>query len=351
MKLSDFDYDLPKSRIAQRPSEQRDLSKLLVIRRQDGHIEETVFSDIGRFLEPGDVLVVNNTVVMPMRLTGKKESGAVIEVTLTARLSDDEWECMIRGKKPGPGTKIFFPRGASAEIMGQTGSEVRTDAEAGAPLWKIKTEGDFESELEASGLPALPPYIKREPGDDPAPDIIRYQTVYAKEGEAAAAPTAGLHFTPELIEELEKKGVGTAEIRLDVSYGTFAPVRTETVEDHRMHPEAFYLTEESAAKINHARENGGRVVAVGTTSVRTLEHQAGDDGRLTAGHGETSLYIYPGYAFRAVDAMVTNFHMPKSTLIILVAAFAGEALVKKAYEYALSHDFRFLSYGDAMLIL
>ena len=353
MRISDFDYHLPSQRIAQRPLPQRDRSNLLIVRREKKRLERALFKDLPSWLNPGDLMVVNDTRVAPLRLAGKKVTGGKAEITLTKRLeSDDVRECLIKARKPEPGMDIILPGGLRARVLGKSETTVRVSPGEGAPLWRVKFLGEgLEKMLERHGLPPLPPYIKRKHGDDPAPDRERYQTVYARNGEAAAAPTAGLHFTPRLITELEDKGVEIARIRLDVSYGTFAPVRVPDIEDHRMHPERFEVSAAAAKAVEEARSRGGRVVAVGTTAVRALEHLAKKDGTIKPGKGETSLFIRPGFSFRVVDAMVTNFHMPRSTLIMLVSAFAGRELILDAYKYALDEGFRFLSYGDAMLIL
>jgi len=352
MKVSDFRYNLPNRLIAQQPLPERDASRLMVVRREREEIEESVFSHLPELLDPGDLLVTNNTVVRPGRLRGRKSTGGAAEITLTGRTSQHAvWECLIRAKNPRPGTTLHLEGGVTARVMEKTPSTVRTSARAGAPLWLVKFEGDLEGALEKSGLPPLPPYIKRASGHDPSSDLRRYQTVYAEQGEAAAAPTAGLHFSPGLLEKIERSGIEITSIRLDVSYGTFAPVTADEVEDHHMHPERYELGEDAAEAINKARRRGSRVVAAGTTVVRTLEHCADTEGGVKASSGETDIFIRPGHQFRVVDAMVTNFHMPASTLIMLVAAFAGLDLVMKAYRLAVEKEFRFLSYGDAMLIL
>jgi S-adenosylmethionine:tRNA ribosyltransferase-isomerase len=353
MRTTDFDYRLPSRRIAQHPLPERDRSRLLIVEREKRRLEPARFKDLASRLEPGDLIVVNDVRVAPLRLAGNKATGGRAEITLTKRLgSGDLWECLIKARKPEPGMDIILPGGLRARVLGKSESTVRVSPGQGAPLWRVKIPGEgLEKTLERHGLIPLPPYIRRKHGDDPAPDRERYQTVYANHGEAAAAPTAGLHFTPRLIEELGDRGVEIARIRLDVSYGTFAPVRVENIDDHRMHPERFEVPAAAAEAVEKARSRGGRVVAVGTTAVRALEHLAREDATIKPGRGETSLFIRPGFRFRVVDAMVTNFHMPKSTLIMLVSAFAGRELILEAYKYALDRGFRFLSYGDAMLIL
>lgn len=350
MKLADFDYHLPPRRIAQHPLPRRDLSRLLVLHRSSRSWEETRFRDLPRFLRVGDLVVLNDTKVKPLRLLGKKPSGGRAEVTLVRRLPEGEWECLVRTRKPRPGMRLLFGEDLAAELAGESEGEVRVSAEQGAPLWRLRfLSGEVEEALTRHGLPPLPPYLKRTPGENPESDRRRYQTVYAREGEAAAAPTAGLHFSPRLLESLVSRGIELARLRLDVSYGTFAPVRTAEIEEHRMVPEYFVLPAETAAAVKAARARGGRVVAVGTTVTRVLEHAAGEGWR--PGGGWTSLYIYPGFSFQAVDALITNFHMPRSTLLLLVSAFAERELVLAAYRFALRRGYRFLSYGDAMLIL
>ena len=351
MRLEDFDYPLPVENIAQEPLPERDRSRLLVAPRAGGEISETVFRDLPRLLRPGDLLVVNDTRVRPLRVEARKVSGGRAELTFTRRRAEDEWECLVRARGPEPGTRLELPDGLLAEIIGESGTEARTGPDRGAPLWRVRVSGgDLAEMLSRRGRPPLPPYIRRAPGSDATADAARYQTVYAGEGEAAAAPTAGFHFSEALLQALPAAGIGLARVRLDVSFGTFAPVRVERIEDHVMHPESFRLPAETAAAVAAARAAGGRVIAVGTTVARTLEHCADETGRLTPMAGETSLFIYPGYRFKVVDAMITNFHLPRSTLVMLVSAFAGRERLLAAYAEALRRGFRFLSYGDAMLI-
>ena len=350
MKVDEFDYNLPKEKIAQRPAQKRDSSKLLVLKRKNSKINESLFKDLPNFLKPGDLIVVNDTRVKPYRLFGKKNTGGKIEFTLVGQTKDGLWECLIKGKNPAPDMIVEMENDVFIKLKSTSEKTVRTSQHEGAPLWIVEITGDIENLIFEKGVPPLPPYIRRKPGLDPLEDHQRYQTIYAKEGKAAAAPTAGLHFTPELIEKLKQKNIELAKIRLDVSFGTFAPVRSENVEDHKMHPEYFALSNDDAAKINQTKINGGRIVAVGTTVVRTLEHLADKDGNVSAQTGQTSLYIFPGFRFKVVDVMITNFHMPKSTLLMLVSAFVGKDLLMDAYEYALQNEFRFLSYGDAMLV-
>lgn len=350
MKLDEFDYQLPPDRIAQRPLPERDGSRLLALRRKDQSREEAGFRDLPRFLDPGDLLVVNDTRVQPFRLLGEKPTGGRVELTLTGRGPDQTWECLLRTHNPKPGLKVLLPGKLRAELLGVSESQVRVSPTEGAPLWRVRFSGEeVASVLSREGLPPLPPYLRREEGDDPAEDQARYQTVYAGDGEAAAAPTAGLHFTPELLQELAQKKIALARVRLDVSYGTFAPVRAPEIEDHVMHPEHFEISEAVVQAVRAAQARGSKVIAVGTTVVRVLEQAS--LWALSSGAHETSLFIYPGYKFRAVDALITNFHLPRSTLLMLVAAFAGREFVLDSYRDALDRGFRFLSYGDAMLIL
>jgi S-adenosylmethionine:tRNA ribosyltransferase-isomerase len=355
MKAADFDYPLPADRIAQHPLPDRDRSRLLILHRADQSIAEAVFADLPGLLNPGDLLVVNDTRVAPLRLAGVKDSGGRAELTFIHRLGPDLWECLARVRNPRPGMMVTLAGGLRAEFVAVSEQTVRVEPEPdhqGAPLWQVRFTGaDPDAVLARDGLPPLPPYIRRAPGHDPAPDRSRYQTVYARAGEAAAAPTAGLHFTPPLLATLAGRGIATAAINLEVGYGTFAPVRTEEIEDHRLHSERYELPAAAAAAVAAAKSRGGRVVAVGTTVVRTLEHSAGEDGALRPGAGETAMFIYPGYRFRVVDALITNFHLPRSTLLMLVAAFAGRDYILRAYRHALDAGFRFLSYGDAMLII
>ncbi len=350
MKLEEFDYELPPEKIAQRPVQERDSSRLLVLARKTKNISHCFFRDMPSLLEKGDVLVINDSRVMPGRLVGEKPTGGRCELTIVGKSREGLWECLVKTRKPGPGTEIFLPAGLTARIVKESGTSVRTSAKEGAPLWLLEIEGDLEAALQSEGLPPLPPYIKRTLGHDPAEDKIRYQTVYAGNGSSSAAPTAGLHFTPGLLERLAERGVTVARIRLDVGFGTFSPVRAEEIEDHVMHPESYQISGEAAETVNRARRDGGRVVAVGTTVTRTLEYSASPEGLVSPGAGETALFIYPGYRFKVVDAMITNFHMPKSTLIMLVSAFAGRDFVMESYKAALAEGYRFLSYGDAMLI-
>ncbi len=341
MKLANFDFHLPEELIAQRPVEPRDASRLFVVNRQGGAFEHRRFRDIIEYLRPGDALVVNETRVMPARLFGKREgTGGAIEVLLLKRVDRDRWETLVRpGRKARPGQRILF---GDRMLIGT----VLETTEVGGRIIEFTYEGIFEEVLDRLGQMPLPPYI-HEQLEDPE----RYQTVYAKERGSAAAPTAGLHFTPELLERIRAKGVELHKLLLHVGLGTFRPVQTEEIEEHKMHAEFYAISPETAAALNRIRSGGGRIVAVGTTSVRTLETVAAEDGTIRPGEGWTDIFIYPGYRFKAVDALITNFHLPKSTLLMLVSAFASRELILKAYEEAVRERYRFFSFGDAMLIL
>ncbi len=340
MKKSDFYFDLPEELIAQDPLEDRSSSRLLRLRRESGEISHHHFYDIVDFLNPGDCLVVNNTKVIPARLFGTKpDTGASIEVLLLKRQQNDIWETLVRpGKKAKIGTKITFGDG---RLKG----EVVDIVEEGNRLIQFSYDGIFEEVLDELGQMPLPPYIKH-----PLKDRDRYQTVYAKNEGSAAAPTAGLHFTPELLKKIEEKGVTIAYLTLHVGLGTFRPVKEDEITDHHMHSEYYVVTQETADQINTARRNGGRIVACGTTSIRTLETVAREDGTIPAKSGWTDIFIYPGYRFKAVDAVITNFHLPESTLIMLISAFAGREHVLHAYEIAVKERYRFFSFGDAMFL-
>ncbi|MCS6994318.1 MAG: tRNA preQ1(34) S-adenosylmethionine ribosyltransferase-isomerase QueA [Anaerolineales bacterium] len=334
MKTSDFDYDLPESFIAQTPVEPRDSSRLMILDRKSGQIEHRIFREIGAYLCPGDVLVINQTRVIPARLPARKETGGKAEILLLRRETDTVWECLVGGKGLGPGKRLRLSDGLGAEILsGLDGSRRR-----------IRFDEPVESHLPQDGEMPLPPYIHEK-----LTDPERYQTVYAKTPGSAAAPTAGLHFTPRLIEELRAQGVLFAEVTLHVGLDTFAPVTEDDPRQHKIHTEWCEVTPQTAEQINIARAAGGRVIAVGTTSVRTIESAAGPTGILPYA-GPTALYILPGYTFRAVDAIITNFHLPKSTLIMMISAFAGRETVLNAYETAKQQGYRFFSFGDAMLI-
>ena len=340
MDVKDFYYDLPQELIAQDPLEDRSSSRLLVLGKEDGSIRHEIFRNITQYLNAGDCLVINNTKVIPARLFGEREgTGATIEILLLKRKENDIWETLVKpGKKAKPGTKIIFGGGLLT-------GEVVDVVEDGNRLIQFSSEGIFEEILDQLGQMPLPPYITHT-----LQDKNRYQTVYAKYDGSAAAPTAGLHFTPELLEEIRGKGVKIAEVTLHVGLGTFRPVKVENVQDHHMHSEYYEVTEEAAALINETKQAGGRVIAVGTTSCRTLESAAAEDGSLTAKSGWTDIFIYPGYTFKVIDALITNFHLPESTLVMLVSALAGRDHIMNAYAEAVKERYRFFSFGDAMFI-
>ena len=339
MKVSDFKYDLPEELIAQTPIKQRDHSKLMVLNREKQTIEHKIFKDIIDYLEPGDVLVRNNTKVLPARLYGKKETGANVEFLLLNNIEGDIWECIVRpGNKLHIGAKVIFGEGIlKAEII--------DTMEGGTRKVKFSYNGIFNEILDQIGLMPLPPYIHEE-----LKDKDRYQTVYAKYRGSAAAPTAGLHFTEELLSKIEQKGIQIANVTLHVGIGTFRPVKEETVEKHHMHSEHYYIKKEDVDKINTAKENGKRVIAVGTTSCRVLETIADENGHVKEAEGDTQIFIYPGYKFKILDGLITNFHLPQSTLLMLVSAFAGKDYILKAYKEAVKEKYRFFSFGDAMFI-
>lgn len=340
MNIKEFYYDLPEELIAQDPLADRSSSRLLTLDKNSGAFSHHVFRDIVDYLNPGDCLVVNNTKVIPARLMGEKEgTGAGIEVLLLKRKENDVWETLVKpGKKARPGARISFGNGL---LVG----EVVDVVEEGNRLIKFEYEGIFEEILDQLGQMPLPPYITHH-----LEDKNRYQTVYAKHDGSAAAPTAGLHFTPELLEIIKAKGVKVAEVTLHVGLGTFRPVKVENILEHHMHSEFYMVEEEQAAIINETKKNGGRVICVGTTSCRTLESATGEDGVLKAGSGWTEIFIYPGYQFKILDALITNFHLPESTLLMLVSALAGRDNVMAAYEEAVKERYRFFSFGDAMFI-
>ena len=340
MNLHDFYYDLPQELIAQDPLEDRSSSRLMVLDQETGHIEHHIFREIIDYLNPGDCLVVNNTKVIPARLMGSKVgTDAHIEVLLLKRNENDVWETLVKpGKKAKPGTKISFGDGL---LVG----EVLDVVEDGNRMIKFTYEGIFEEILDQLGQMPLPPYITHQ-----LKDKNRYQTVYAKHEGSAAAPTAGLHFTPELLEEIKAKGVDIARVTLHVGLGTFRPVKVDEITEHHMHSEFFMIDEEAAEKINRAKETGHRVICVGTTSCRTVESAADENGHLEAKSGWTQIFIYPGYKFKAVDHLVTNFHLPESTLMMLISAFATREMVMNAYQEAIKEEYRFFSFGDSMLL-
>ena len=340
MKTSDFYYDLPEELIAQTPLQQRDASRLLRMNRQTGELEHRHFYDLPSFLRPGDCLVLNNSRVLPARLLGKRvPSGGAVEVLLLKDCGDGVWECLTKpGKKCREGSELSFGDG----ILTAT---VETVAETGNRMIRFHYEGIFLETLERLGKMPLPPYIKEE-----LEDGERYQTVYSKINGSAAAPTAGLHFTPELLKQIQDMGVNIAYITLHVGLGTFRPVKAEEITEHHMHSEFCMIDAPTAALLNRTKEQGGRVVCVGTTSCRTLESFADENGRFRETSGWTDIFIYPGYRFKAMDALVTNFHLPESTLVMLVSAFAGRDHVLNAYRTAVEERYRFFSFGDAMFI-
>ena len=340
MKVADFDYELPEELIAQTPIKKRDESRLMVLNRKNQTIEHKVFKDIINYLKPGDVLVRNNTKVIPARLYGKKETGANVEFLLLNNIENDIWEAIVRpGNKLHVGTKVIFGDGIlEAKIL-----EIMP---GGTRKVEFKYEGIFNEILDKIGLMPLPPYIH-----ETLKEKDRYQTVYAKYEGSAAAPTAGLHFTPELLEKIKEKGVEIANVTLHVGIGTFRPVKEDTVEAHKMHSEHFYIKQEDVEKINKAKQEGRRVIAVGTTSCRVLESIANEKtGMVKQIEDDTEIFIYPGYKFKCIDGLITNFHLPQSTLLMLVSALAGKEYIMKAYKEAVKEKYRFFSFGDAMFI-
>lgn len=340
MKLSDFNYELPQELIAQDPLLKRSDSRLMVLNRATGGIEHRHFSDVIEYLNPGDCLVINDTKVIPARLIGVKEdTGASIEVLLLKRHDDKVWETLVKpGKKMKEGAEVSFGDGLlKGTVVGIV--------DEGNRLIQFEYDGIFEEILDQLGQMPLPPYITHQ-----LKDKSRYQTVYAKHDGSAAAPTAGLHFTQELLQEIQDMGVTIAHVTLHVGLGTFRPVKVDTIEEHHMHSEFYVVEEEEAKKINDTKKNGGRVICVGTTSCRTLESATGEDGILKAGSGWTDIFIYPGYRFKILDCLITNFHLPESTLVMLVSALAGREHILNAYQEAIKERYRFFSFGDAMFI-
>ena len=340
MKVSEFNYELPKELIAQHPYDKRDEARLMVLDREKQTIEHKVFKDIIDYLNPGDCLVINNTKVLPARLYGEKDTGAKIEFLLLKRINEDFWEVMVRpGNKLKPGTKVMFGNGLlKAEIL-----EV---LDGGNRKVKFEYEGIFNEVLDEIGLMPLPPYITERLKDN-----NKYQTVYAKYEGSSAAPTAGLHFTKELLEEIKEKGIEIANVTLHVGIGTFRPVKVENIEEHNMHSEHYYIKSEDAEKINKAKKEGHKIIAVGTTSCRVLESVADENtGLVRETEGDTNIFIYPSYKFKCIDNLITNFHLPESTLIMLVSSLAGKDFIMKAYNEAVKEEYKFFSFGDAMLI-
>ncbi len=343
MRLSDFDFELPEELIAQQPLAERSDSRLMVLSRADGGLALGSFAAVADHFRQGDLLVINDTRVIPARLQGRKESGGRVEALLVRRLPDDGevWSCLTKASRgPAAGTRLLFGKDLTATVL--AGGE--------APYKRIRfhCDGDFLTRLNEIGRIPLPPYIRR---DDRPLDRERYQTVFAREDGSIAAPTAGLHFTPEIFHILRDKGVEIQSLTLHVGLGTFLPVRVEDVRLHRMHEETYTVSPKTAAAVNRARAEGRRVIALGTTSARTLEYAVDDEGRLRSGSGLCDLFIYPGYRFRVVDGLLTNFHLPRSTLLMLVSALAGREAILAAYRRAVAEGFRFFSYGDCMLIL
>lgn len=345
MNINDFNYHLPEELIAQQPADKRDCSRLLVVHRDTGEIEHKHFYDVLDYLNPGDCLVMNNSKVLPARLFGTKaETGAKVEFLLIKRLHDDVWESMVKpGKRLKPGDSVIFSDDFKADIIDY--------GEDGTRIVEFKYEGIFMERLEELGKMPLPPYIERE---SVLSDKDRYQTVYCKEEGSVAAPTAGLHFTEELLEKAKAKGVKLAYVTLHVGIGTFRPVKCENIEDHQMHFEEYEITQENADIINDTKAAGGRIISVGTTSTRTMESAAVEkDGKyvMEAGSDSTGIFIYPGYEFKIIDSLITNFHLPKSTLLMLISALYNREDILKVYETAVKEEYRFFSYGDAMIII
>ncbi len=341
LKKSDFYYDLPERLIAQTPAEPRDSARMLVYDRGTGETAHRHFYDLPDYLKRGDILVINNTRVLPARIYGHKATGARVELLLHKRRSLTEWEVLARpARKAEPGTELIFSDRLRAVVTGRGEDGLRTV--------RFSFEGVFEDLLAQVGEMPLPPYIRRKPAET---DAERYQTVYAKESGSSAAPTAGLHFTPGLMERVRAAGAEFVEVLLHVGLGTFRPVKTENVLDHKMHSEFYAVSPEAAGKLNDAKKQGRRIIAVGTTSVRVLESATDDTGEIRAGSGDTDIFIYPPYTFRSVDGLITNFHLPESTLVMLVSAFIGREKTLALYKEAVEREYRFFSYGDACLLL
>ena len=342
--ISDYDYHLPEELIAQEPLKERDQSRLMVLHRDTGEVEHKRFVDILEYLNPGDALIINETKVMPARIYGEREdTGARIEVLLLKQIKEGQWEVLVSpGRKAKKGDVIVFKKSDQVVMK----AAVMDITETGERIFEFSYQGDFMQLLDDIGVMPLPPYIKKE-----LEDKDRYQTVYAKKEGSAAAPTAGLHFTPRLLEKVQQKGVKLVKILLHVSLGTFKPVKVEDIRKHKMHAEYYEVSEEAACAINETKKRGGRIIAVGTTSVRTLETVADKNGFVKSEISWTDIYIYPGYEFKCIDALITNFHLPKSTLIMMISAFAGREKVLNAYNIAVKERYRFFSFGDAMLII
>ena len=340
MNIADFNYELPEELIAQHPSNKRDEARLLVLNKEKQTVEHKIFKDVIDYLEPGDCLVINNTKVLPARLYGiKVDTGIQVEFLLLKRIEEDVWEVMVRpGRRLKQGAEVVFGNGL---LKGQ----VLETMENGNRKVKFEYEGIFNEILDQIGLMPLPPYITES-----LKDKDRYQTVYAKYDGSAAAPTAGLHFTEELLEKIKAKGVEIANVTLHVGIGTFRPVKVENIEEHEMHSEHYYIKQEDAEKINNAKKTGKRVIACGTTSCRVIETIADENGLVSETEGDTNIFIYPGYKFKCLDALITNFHLPKSTLVMLVSALAGREYIMKAYKTAVDEKYKFFSFGDAMII-
>ena len=342
MNVADFDYELPEELIAQKPCDRRDGSRLLVVDRKTGTIKHEHFYDIEKYLRPDDCLVLNDSKVIPARLFGTKDiTGAKIEFLLTKRIDGDIWETMVRpGKRLKPGDKVIFEDDFTADIL--------ENGEGGTRIVRFDYEGIFMQRLEQIGAMPLPPYIERAAQTE---DKERYQTVYAHEEGSVAAPTAGLHFTNELLEKIRAKGTRLAYVTLHVGIGTFRPVKADRVEDHKMHFEEYEISRQAADTINDTKKAGGRIISVGTTSTRTCESAADENGFVKAGSGSTDIFIYPGYEFKVIDSLITNFHLPKSTLMMLISALYDREKILKIYEEAVRERYRFFSYGDAMFII
>lgn len=341
MKTSDFFYELPENLIAQTPIEPRNASRLMILHKKTGELEHRIFKDLGEYLRPGDCLVLNDTRVIPARIYGvKEETGAVVEFLLVSQKENDVWECLCKpGKRAKIGTKFSFGEG---KLIGEI---IDINEDDGNRFVKFSCDGSIYAVLDEIGAMPLPPYIKEKLKDNE-----RYQTVYSKELGSAAAPTAGLHFTPEMLDEIRKSGVKTAYVTLHVGLGTFRPVKVDDVTKHKMHTEHYIMPQKTADMINETKKNGGRVICVGTTSCRTVESVATKNGCVCADEDDTSIFIYPGYEFKCMDALITNFHLPESTLIMLVSAFAGFDNIMNAYNTAVAEKYRFFSFGDAMFI-